>query len=156
MPLMYASEIFVKIWVWHCKNWFKPLWLWWVSQSFYILVQNDSMSPMPPRSFQLCAWGGLGWRPPVFHWPICFHSGSDLHCLPVSASSSSTSSVTPLIFLLKYKTYFNVHRQGRMVRGDHGLPKVLLSPAMPNPSTPCSKAVLGVVNLQDGLPAAVF
>jgi hypothetical protein len=27
-----------------------------------------------------------------------------------------------------------------MARGDHGLPKVSLGPAMPNPSTPCERA----------------
>jgi len=29
---------------------------------------------------------------------------------------------------------------GRMARGDHGLPKVLLGPAMPYPSMPCRRA----------------
>jgi hypothetical protein len=33
--------------------------------------------------------------------------------------------------------YFHFSYHGRMARGDHGLPKVLPGPAMPNPFTPC-------------------
>jgi hypothetical protein len=46
---------------------------------------------------------------------------------------------------------------GRMVRGGHGLHKVLHGTTMPYPSTPYpSKAVSGVARLQGGQPTAVF
>jgi hypothetical protein len=52
----------------------------------------------------------------------------------------------------------SAHR--RLARGDHGLPQVLLGPAMPNPSTPCRRATsetaVGLARPQGGWPAAVF
>jgi hypothetical protein len=53
---------------------------------------------------------------------------------------------------------------GRMARDGHGLPKVLLGPAMPDPSTPCGRAtpvtalttISGVACPQGSRPAAVF
>jgi hypothetical protein len=41
-----------------------------------------------------------------------------------------------------------------MARGGHGLPKVLLGPAMPNPLMPCGRPALRW--LQGKQPAAVF
>jgi hypothetical protein len=36
------------------------------------------------------------------------------------------------------------HKHGRMARASHGLPKVSPRPSMPNPSTPCGQATLGM------------